>query len=165
VFLFNLVHSHYMSVADQLSVQDLRAPLKMKKENHLLIVLVSSFHKGILKSIRFAKTFSDKVQAVHVDLGGAERDKLIEKWRKYKPGIELVVLDSPYRVMIETLMNYLDDIESKDPKLDVTVVIPEFVPARWWHNLLHHQTGRALKRAIHFRKRTSFISVQYHLER
>ena len=75
------------------------------------------------------------------------------------------MLDSPYRVLSGRLMQYIDEIEKKDPNLDVTIVIPEFVPVKWWHNILHNQTGLALKTAIHFRERTSFISVQYHLKK
>lgn len=108
-------------------------------------------------------SFCENVVAVHVDISGKERDKVLEKWNKFKPGIDLIILDSPYRVLKGRLMAYLDEIESKDPALDVTVIIPEFVPKKWWHYLLHNQTALALKTAIHWRKRTSFISVQYHL--
>ena len=96
-------------------------------------------------------------------MSGGEKKKLLEKWEKFEPGIELVILDSPYRILVGTLMKYLDELE-KDPKLNVTVVVPEFVPVKFWHHLLHNQTGFALRTAIYFRKRTSYISVQYHLD-
>ena len=165
VFVFRKIHNHYELLAKQLSVDKMKAPIKFKNEKHLMIVPVYSFNKGIIKSLRFAKTFSKNVIAVHIDISGAKRDKLLKKWEKYKPGIDLVVLDSPYRVLSGRLMQYIDEIEKKDPNLDVTIVIPEFVPVKWWHNILHNQTGLALKTAIHFRERTSFISVQYHLKK
>ncbi|AJF61356.1 hypothetical protein QT06_C0001G0516 [archaeon GW2011_AR15] len=164
VLLLNNIHNHYAKLARQLSVEDLKAPLpKNVDDKHLMIVLVPSFHKGVIKSIRFAKAFCRNVKAVHINMSGGEKKKLLEKWEKFEPGIELVILDSPYRILVGTLMKYLDELE-KDPKLNVTVVVPEFVPVKFWHHLLHNQTGFALRTAIYFRKRTSYISVQYHLD-
>ncbi|MCM2325999.1 MAG: APC family permease, partial [Candidatus Woesearchaeota archaeon] len=164
-FLFKGIKRHYESVAEQLTVSDLKAPLKLKKNKHMMIVLVPSFHKGIIQALEFARTFCHDVQAVHVDISGKERDRLMEKWKKYVPDMKLIVLDSPYRVLTGRLMEYLDELEKKDKTLNVTVVIPEFVPKIWWHHILHNQTALALKTAIHFRKRTSYISVQYHLRK
>ncbi|MEK6916219.1 MAG: APC family permease [Nanoarchaeota archaeon] len=164
VLLLNKIHNHYTKLANQLSVENLEAPLKKKNgEKYMMIVMVASFHKGIIKSVIFAKAFCKNVKAVHIDMGGSEKEKLLEKWEKFKPGVELVILDSPYRVLISTLLKYLDEIE-KDPKLNVTIIIPEFVPTKAWHHFLHNQTGLSLKTAIHFRRRTSYISVQYHLD-
>lgn len=165
VYSFKKIQLHYLDIAEQLSVCSLPAPLKHTKERHMMIVLVPSFHKGIIQAINFAKTFCPNVKAVHIDISGARRDKLLEKWAKFKPGVELIILDSPYRVIKGRLMQYLDEIEKKDKNLNVTVVIPEFVPKRWWHHFLHNQTALALKAAIHFRKKTNYISVQYHLEK
>ncbi len=164
-FLFKSIKHHYETVAQQLSVCEMSAPLKLKKNKHLMLVLIPTFHKGIIKAMEFAKTFNGQIIAVHVDISGKERDKLIAKWNKYMPDVKLTILDSPYRVLVGRLMQYLDEIEKKDKNLNVTVVIPEFVPKRWWHHILHNQTALALKAAIHFRKRTSYISVQYHLEK
>jgi amino acid transporter len=163
VFVFLKIESHYKKLANQLSVSKLKKPLKLKSEKHMMIVLVPSFHKGIIKSLRFAKSFCKDVKAIHVDLSGAQKEKLLFKWKQFKPDIDLIILDSPYRVITEVVMNYIDEIEKKNPGIDVTLVIPEFVPKKFWHHLLHNQTSLRLKTAIHFRKRTSYISIQYHL--
>jgi amino acid transporter len=165
VILFKRIHEHYHDVADQLSVCEVKYPIKLEKGKHLMIVLVPSFHKGVMHALKFANTFCNNVVAVHVDISGSQRDKLLEKWHKYVPKIKLVVLDSPYRLLVNRLTQYLDELEKKDKTLNVTVVIPEFVPKKWWHHILHNQTALALKTAIHFRKRTSYISVQYHLRK
>ena len=164
VFVFIKIEGHYKKLANQLSVAKLKKPIKLKSEKHMMIVLVPSFHKGIIKAIRFAKSFCKNVKAIHVDISGAEKEKLLLKWKKFKPDIDLIIIDSPYRVITEVVMDYLDKIEKEDKNLDVTLVIPEFVPKKFWEHLLHNQTGLGLKTAIHFRKRTSYISIQYHLD-
>ncbi len=165
IFVFKKINRHYTDLSEQLSVNGLRAPIKLKKGKHKMIVLVSSFNKAIIQSLEFAKTFCNDVEAVHVNMSGSESKKLLEKWNKYKPGIKLVLIESPYRRMLQPLLRYLDEVEGKDKNLNVTLIIPEFVPKRWWHFFLHNQTGLSLKAAIHFRPRTSYISLQYYLNK
>ncbi|MBU0757440.1 MAG: APC family permease [Nanoarchaeota archaeon] len=164
VLIFKKINIHYCSIAKQLSTSNIKAPIDLRGNRHKIVVLVQSFHQGIVKSLRFAKTFSSDVVAVHIDISGAERDRLIANWERFNPKMDLVIISSPYRVIIPRLMSYLDKLESEDPKLNVTIIIPEFVPKKWWHHILHNQTAFAIKAAIHFRPRTSYISVQYHLE-
>ncbi|MBN2422986.1 amino acid permease [Candidatus Woesearchaeota archaeon] len=164
VFIFKKIHGHYTNLAGQLSVADLKK-IRFKKEKHLLIVLVPSFHKGIIKALNFAKTFSDKVIAVHFKLTDRDTENVLKYWKKFNVPVKLDIVDSPYRTLISPLNAYLDRIEKRDPNLQVIVIIPEFVPKKGWHHFLHNQTGLALKTNIHFRKRTSFISIQYHLEK
>jgi amino acid transporter len=165
IYVFKKIHQHYHDLAKQLSVDDIKPPLNGDKEKHLMIVLVPSFHKGVIKAIKFAKAFSKKAVAVHVDMSKAEKKKLLEKWDIYKPGIKLVIIESPYRRLLQPLLKYLDELEGKDKEVNVTVIIPEFVPKKWWHYFMHNQTALALKAAIHFRPRTSYVSVQYYLKK
>jgi amino acid transporter len=165
IIIFLKINSHYKDVASQLSISGIKPPLTLKQEKHLMVVLTPTLHKGIIDAFEFAKSFCNNIVAVHINLSGSETEELLAKWKKYKPDIKLVVLESPYRRVKAPLMQYLDRLEAKDKDLKVTVVIPEFVPVRWWHYLLHNQTALSLKTAIHFRKRTSYISVQYHFSK
>jgi hypothetical protein len=165
IIAFKKIHTHYTLLAEQLSLDGTPAPLKLKTENHLMIVLVPTFHKGIIQALEFAKSFSKNAIALHIGMSGSESEKLKEKWNKYKPGIRLVMIESPYRRIIQPLNEYLDKLEFKDKNLHVTILIPEFVPKKWWQFFLHNQTALALKAVIHFRPRTSYISIQYHLEK
>jgi len=45
----------------------------------------------------------------------------------------------------------------------VTVVLPEFVPARWWHHLFHNQRALLIKGALLFQPNTVVTSVPFHL--
>ena len=82
-----------------------------------------------------------------------------------------MILPSPYRSIVGPLLDYLDktDEEHGDGQL-ATVVLPEFVPARWWHSLLHNQTAWLIKAALLYRRRhlgyqRAIVDVPYHLVR
>ena len=79
--------------------------------------------------------------------------------------VPLVVLDSPYRSLVRPLLNYIEEVDSRWDNDMVTVILPEFVPARWWHNLLHNQTSLLIKGALLFRKNKVVTSVPYQLEK
>lgn len=77
----------------------------------------------------------------------------------------LVVLDSPYRSILRPLLRFIDEVEKIRNDDVVTVVLPEAVPARWWHHLLHNQTSLLVKGALLFKRKVVVTSVPHHLER
>jgi hypothetical protein len=79
------------------------------------------------------------------------------------------VVPSPYRSFIKPFIDYLDrvDFESHDGQL-ASVVIPEFIPAKWWEHLLHNQTAWLLKLVLLYRRRRfskvrAIIDIPFHL--
>ncbi|HEX9760203.1 MAG TPA: hypothetical protein VGA40_04760, partial [Candidatus Acidoferrales bacterium] len=78
--------------------------------------------------------------------------------------VPLVVLSSPYRSVVQPLLRFIDEVEDLRNDDKLTVLMPEFVPARWWHNLLHNQTSLALKGALLFRPGIIVTSVPHHLK-
>ena len=116
---------------------------------------------------------SDNVTAVYVDMDSSGSAAIREKWDRY--GMDrlatLVTVPSPYRSVIGPFLDYIDaaDDQAGDGQL-ATVVIPEFVPARWWHHLLHNQTAWMLKLVLIYRrhrlgKSRVIIDVPFHLYR
>ena len=75
----------------------------------------------------------------------------------------LVVLRSPYRSVIGPLLEYVDRLQQEAPDTLITIVLPEFVPVRWWQQLLHNQTALLIKGAMLFRRGVIVIDVPYHL--
>jgi len=86
-------------------------------------------------------------------------------WEKWGNGTRLDVLESPYRSLMEPLLDYIEQLQDERPNDYVTVVLPEFVPARWWQHLLHNQRALLIKGALLFRPRVVVTSVPFHLER
>jgi hypothetical protein len=108
---------------------------------------------------------SDDVTAIHVCLDPAEADKIQHKWDMWGKGVRLVILDSPYRLMIEPLLRYIEDIAAKrQPNEIITIVVPQFVPKHWWTNLLHAQTATWLRLALLFKPGIVVTDVPYQVE-
>jgi hypothetical protein len=76
-----------------------------------------------------------------------------------------VVLDSPYRSLMEPLLEHIEQTQTANPEDYVTVILPEFLPARLWHHLLHNQRALLIKGALLFRKNVVVTSVPFHLAR
>lgn len=161
VVLFRSIHKHYLRVAKQLSTDGL-APLSTVKNT--VIVPISGIHRGVINALQYAKSISPNgVTAIYVDFDEEATHKLREKWERWGSGIELVVLESPYRSLSRPLLRYIDRTRRKGEEHFVTVVLPEFIPARWWHQLLHNQSSLLLKGSLLFKKRVVVVSVPYHL--
>ena len=163
VFMFRAIHRHYVGVAQQLSTEGLEG---LQPIQHRVIVPISGIHRGVVKALEYAKTIAqDQVEAVYVDFDEEATAKLREKWERWGSGVRLVVLPSPYRELTKPLLRYLARIERKNNHSLVTVLLPEFVPAKWWQHLLHNQSSLMLKGALLFKENVIVISVPYHLKR
>ncbi len=163
VFMFRAIHKHYVGVAQQLSTEGLE---ELQPIQHRVIVPISGIHRGVVKALEYAKTIAqDHVEAVYVDFDEEATAKLREKWERWGSGVKLVVLPSPYRELTKPLLRYLARLERKNNHSLVTVLLPEFVPAKWWQHLLHNQSSLMLKGALLFKENVIVISVPYHLKR
>jgi hypothetical protein len=161
--LFRAIHRHYMDVATQLTTAGLQ---KVRPVEHEVIVPISGIHRGVLQALDYAKTIASgsHITALYINLDEDATQKLRMKWGGFVEGVELVVIASPYRSLVGPLVRYIDRRLKLHPQKLVTVVLPEFVPAKWWHNLLHNQTSLMLKGALLFKPHVIVISVPYHLK-
>jgi hypothetical protein len=98
-----------------------------------------------------------------VNLDEEQTDKVRAKWEHWGSGVPLVVLESPYRSLIRPILHYIDEFDEQYDDDVLSVILPEFIPSKWWHHFLHNQTALAIKAALLFRKGVVVISVPYHL--
>lgn len=163
VLMFRAIHKHYVGVANQLSTEGLG---DLHPINHTVIVPISGIHRGVVTALQYAKSIAPgHVQAVYVDFDEEATAKLREKWERWGAGVNLVVLPSPYRELTRPLLRYIARFERKNHNGVVTVLLPEFVPAKWWQHLLHNQSSLMLKGALLFKEGVIVISVPYHLKK
>jgi Amino acid permease len=165
---FMRIRSHYAEVAAQLSLRGLPPSLKPVPLTRLVIP-VGGVHRGVIAAVDYARGISSNITAVHVEMEPGSGEAVRRQWEQWFPEIPLVVLPSPYRSMIGPLLDYLDqtDADHNDGQL-ATLVLPEFVPARWWQGLLHNQTAWLTKAALLYRRRRGdvprvVIDVPYYL--
>jgi hypothetical protein len=157
------VQRHYAQVARQLTTQGLE---RLRPIRHEVIVPISGIHRGVIRALEYAKSIAPgHVTAVYVDLDEEATRSLREKWKNWAGDVELVVLASPYRALTRPLLNFIDSVEREHKDDIVTVVVPEFVPAKWWQHLLHNQSSLMLKGALLFKEGVIVTNVPYHLEK
>jgi len=161
VAAFLTVRRHYEEVAAQLSLEGFEPPPPM---TNTVLVLVGDIHRGVIKAIQYAQSLSPTAKAVFVEIDPERTRKLEEKWGKWGMGVPLIVLSSPYRSLLGPLLEYIDHLQKDDENHVVTIVLPEFIPARWWQLGLHNQTALLIKGAMLFRKNVTVTDVPYHLK-
>ena len=123
---------------------------------------IGGVHQGTLAALRYAHTLSHDVTAVHVSIDPEQATALRHKWTLWGGGTRLVILESPYRLMLEPLLDYIEEIlEAQEANEIMTIVVPRFVPRRWWQNALHAQTAVWLQLALLFRPGIVITDVPY----
>jgi hypothetical protein len=194
VVLLLAIRRHYRHVADQLAVdladiEALRAGTR-RTARHYILVPIADLNRAALSAIEYARSLTGQpptsgtpktpaggpaphvngvrlpvIQAIHVTDDADEAEALRQKWDRLDPGVELVLLEAPYRALVAPLLRYIDAVERRHSEEGamVTVLLPEFIPAHWWEHLLHTHTALQLKGALLFRPRTVVTSVPYHL--
>ncbi|MCJ7701984.1 MAG: hypothetical protein MUO62_10395, partial [Anaerolineales bacterium] len=169
VLLFSRIRRHFQDVAEQLSmhtVETFEKPQIIPR----VVIPISQVHRGTAEAVRYALSISPDVTAVYIELEPGSADQIQVKWDRWWPEVPLVILPSPYRSIVAPLLSYLDETDlAHDDEQLATVVLPEFVTGKWWHNLLHNQTAWLIKAALLYRRRTlgyqrAIIDVPYHLE-
>jgi hypothetical protein len=160
VLVFRATRKHYAMVSAQLSLQGWQ-PQSVR--TNTVIVPISGIQRAVVGALDYAKTLSTDVRAIYVNMDPIETERLKSQWPQWGEGVPLVVLDSPYRSLMEPLLEYVEQLNVSNPGDYVTVVLPEFVPARWWHHLFHNQNALLIKGALLFKPHTVVTSVPFHL--
>jgi amino acid transporter len=170
VILFLRIRAHYLDVGSALSLHGLPPSLKPFPAPRIVIP-ISGVHRGIVDAVDYARAISRDETAVYVEMEEGEAESVREKWQRLWPDIPLAVVPSPYRSIIQPILDFLDrtDAEHNDGQL-ATVILPEFVPAKWRQSLLHNQTAWLLKAALLYRRRNrgyqqAIIDIPYHLQK
>jgi amino acid transporter len=163
VLAFLRTHRHYFYVRTQLSLVQIEDERKMR---HTAIVPVSAINRATVYAVRYAKSIAHEVEAVHVAIDPKRVDLIREQWKTWGGGVPLKVLESPYRSLIQPLVDYIDDLmHGKRRNEMVTVVLPEFVTAHWWEGLFHNQSAFLIKGALLFKPGVVVTSVPFHFSR
>jgi amino acid transporter len=128
------------------------------------VVLVSTLHKPTLRALAFARaSHPDTLTAVTVNVDGADTRQLQEMWEQYEIPVSLSVIESPYREITRSVVEYVKAIRRESPRDVVAVYIPEYVVGRWWEHLLHNQSALRLKARLLFEPGVMVINVPWQL--
>ena len=163
IVMFYVIRHHYSRLAHQLSLENRQVKKHIKRNR--VIMPISGVHSGTLTALEFASTLSDDITAVHVSTDPEETAKVRAKWEIWGDGYRLVVLNSPYRLFLEPLMEYVDNISAiQMPNEIITIVVPQFIPKHWWTSFLHMRTAESLRKALLHRKNIVITEVPYQVD-
>lgn len=164
VLIFRRIHGHYEMTAKRLARPAGVAIRHARILKHTAIVPVSGIHQGVIDALSYALSISKDVRACYVELNPESTERLVKEWAEVAPLVPLTILKSPYRSVIAPIVRYVYRVEKERDDDVVTVIIPEFVTTKWYHQLLHNQTAIVLNLALRGKKGLVVTSVRYHLE-
>lgn len=165
VFVFHQINNHYKDVANQLRVEDIH--VKKKLEGNIVILPVAGITKVVVNSLDYAESVGDTIIAVYVAFDRESEKRMEEKWNAFRPDIRLVTLHSQYRSLVRPLRRFIDVIEEKgmESNNSVTVIIPQFVTKKNWHNILHNQSSLLLKAHLLYKRNVIVTTVPFHFKK
>lgn len=166
IFVFHRIKKHYDAVGDQLRITTCEPALKI--EGNVIIVPVAGITHVVENTINYAKSLKpDQIIAVYVAFERDDEHKFEEKWKKWQPDVRLVTLHSHYRSIITPLTKFVDTVEHKasESNYQVTVVIPQFITKKGWHNILHNQSSLLIKSFLLYRRNVIVTTVPFHLKK
>ena len=146
-----VVKRHYTRVKREMADM---APLNLENlQEPIVVIPMARWDRITEKAMRFGLLLSKEIKVVHVH-SADEEGRLDEIWDEHvkapieKEGLpvpELVVIPSNYRFILNPLMDYILELEEKNPGRKVAVLLPELVVRHWWENALHNQRVQLLK--------------------
>ncbi|WP_426452189.1 APC family permease [Paenibacillus sp. S-38] len=166
VYLFYRIRRHYEAVGDQLRLSTCEPALTV--EGNVMILPVAGMTHVVENSLNYVKSLHPhQIIAVHVPFEREEEAEFEEKWKKWQPDVRLVSLHSPYRSIIHPLTKFIDTVQRKaaESNYQVTVVIPQFIPKKGWHNILHNQSSLLIRAHLLYRRNVIVTTVPYHLQK
>ncbi|MGN7471697.1 APC family permease [Brevibacillus sp. SAFN-007a] len=164
LFIFKKINQHYRELAEELRL-DIEAD-KPEPKGSVIVIPVAGISQVVKNTISYAQSLSDDIVAVYVAFSEEDMKKMEEKWARWDPGVRLIILRSHYRSIIKPLSKFIDTVEWKKAETDhVTVMIPQFITRRWWHNLLHNQTSLLIRAYLFARQDVKIATVPYRLKK
>lgn len=164
IFFFSKVKAHYLWVKKKLTDYGGYYPAeKIEPIDNVAIVPISGIHPGVVNALKYACSISKDVRAVYVDTDAKLTEMIKDNWRRWAPGVELVVLESPFRSILGPLVEYIEEAHQRSHCELISVVIPEFVTPHWYQQFLHNQTTLLLRTILYTRRGKVVSRVRYHL--
>lgn len=164
VFFFKQIKRHYLAVGHQLARDTYHQDLNINDpRKYTAIVPISGIHPGVVMAVQYALTISDDVRVCYVDVDKDATEKMLKVWEKWSQGLPLNILRSPYRSVLGPLLDYIDQVHIESGKDMVSVVVPEFITRKWYHQFLHNQMTLVLRTALRLKSGKVVTSIRYHL--
>jgi amino acid transporter len=158
------INRHYTASARKLAVRDDMVIPPPRREERV-VVPVAGVNRAVVQAINVGRSIALDVRGVLVSDDPTESERIRDRWDRQLPDVPLVVVDSPYRVLVGPLLAYLDVLDQAwppDKEAPITfVVIPEYIASSWWERILYNQSANRLRKALIGRPHTVVVNVPY----
>ncbi|MGN4126953.1 APC family permease [Lysinibacillus sphaericus] len=165
IWLFHRIKLHYDAVGEQLRLDHVALP---NVEGNVFIVPVAGITKVVENSLHYAQSLKvEKIIAFYVAFDQADAKAFEEKWKAWQPDVRIVTYYSQYRSITQPLKKFIDKVEHQYAKTgyQVTVVIPQFLPKKGWHHMLHNQSSLLIRTSLLFHRNVVIMTVPFHLSK
>jgi amino acid transporter len=159
MFLFSRIETYYAGVARELKIG--RTPPRPCKRESIVIVPASTVNLLTEHAISAALSMGETVVAVAVAGDDDESAAVKRGWDEWNPGVPIEVLLDPHRSLIRTVLRYIESIEHEN--LTITVLIPEVIPNKRRHEILHNQRGRLLETVLKSKTDVVVATLPFHI--
>jgi hypothetical protein len=161
------IHRQYQGQEEELHVRE-DLVIEGAHREQRVVVPVNGINRAVVQAVMFGKSLASDasmLQAVYVTTDLDEAEALRERWDRQLPGVPLVIVESPYRALVNPVVTYLDVLDHAWPpekESPITIVVlPEYVARHWWDRLLYNQAAKRLKAALVGREHTVIADVPY----
>jgi amino acid transporter len=159
IFLFSRTEAYYEVVGRELKLG--RTPPRPSRHESIVVIPTSTVNLLTERAVSAGLSIGETVVAVAVAADEDERRQIIRDWNEWSCGIPIEVLVDKHRSLIRTVLHYVASIEDKDAM--VTVLIPEIVPRKRRHEILHNQRGRLLAAVLKARSDVVVATLPFKL--
>ena len=159
MFLFSHTETYYAEVAKELRLG--KTPAHPRKRQSIVVVPTSTVNLLTERAVSAALSLGETVVAVAVAGDEDECAQIKHEWDEWCPGIPIEVLLDPHRSLIRTVLRYVKSIEDEDAT--ITVLIPEIIPDKRRHEILHNQRGRLLESVLKGRTDVVIATLPFHI--
>jgi amino acid transporter len=161
VYIFTRISNHYKLVAASLRVGTDKpdyTPLKNR-----VFLPISGISKVSLYALRFCYAITKDVTGLYININQDEADRVQAQIDRLQLPIPFIILDSPFRSVTKSLIDFVDRESKAKPDEIITLVLPEFMPRKKWQYLLHNQTAMVIFAALRGRENVVITSVRKRL--
>jgi hypothetical protein len=159
MLLFSHIETYYAKVAHELKLG--KTPPHPSKQDSIVIVPSATVNLLTERALSAALSMGETVIAVAVAGDEQECRQIKRNWDDWDPGVAIEVLLDPHRSLVRTVLRYLESIE--DENLTITVLIPEIIPTKRRHEILHNQRGRLLESVLKSRTSVVIATLTFHI--
>jgi amino acid transporter len=159
MLLFTATERYYAKVAVELKLG--KTPPPPHKRHSVVIVPASTVNLLTQRAVSAALSMGETVVAVAVAGNEDECDRIKREWDDWSCGVPIEVLLDRQRSLVRTVLKYVKSVENEDAT--ITVLIPEIIPRKRRHEILHNQRARLLAAVLKARTNVVIAILPFHL--